>query len=228
MNTRYQKEAFVDDPYVHYSGFGSVSGDSLGNGENREVLSTISEKLAFADRVQLDRLAPGIVSGIDMMVEKGYAPQIVVMDGRLRHHEELFNSEDFLRAWSQECEPLNWPGFEHRMEGRIRGVPVFAIDGMPSDNVLVLDLKRLGRWIQYQMESAPGETLWFCPDEIDHEKAAEWVNEFPHLIDTEKGETRDQAIWRLQQQVHLRVLERFEYLVEDALAGIRIQIIGEG
>jgi len=64
-------------------------------------------------------------------------------------------------------------------------------------------------------------------DEIDHEKAAEWVNQFPHLRDTEKGETRDQAIWRLQQQVHLRVLERFEYLVEDALAGIRIQIIGE-
>jgi len=75
MNTRYQKEAFVDDPYVHYSGLGSVSGDSLGNGENQEVLSTISEKLVFADRVQLNWLAPGIVSGIDMMVEKGYAPR---------------------------------------------------------------------------------------------------------------------------------------------------------
>ena len=48
-----------------------------------------------------------------------------------------------------------------------------------------------------------------------------------HLINTEKGETRDQAIWRLQQQVHLRVLERFEYLVEDASAGIRIEVIGE-
>ncbi len=35
------------------------------------------------------------------------------------------------------------------------------------------------------------------------------------------------AIWRLQQQVHLRVLERFEYLVEDSSAGIRIEVIGE-
>ena len=77
------------------------------------------------------------------------------------------------------------------------------------------------------MESAPGETFWLCRDRIDQEKASEWVNESPHLIDTEKGETRDQAIWRLQQQVHLRVLERFEYLVEDSSAGIRIQIIGE-
>jgi len=90
------KAAFVDDPYVDYWGFGSVNGANLGNGENREVLSTISEKLAFADRVQLNRLAPGIVSGIDMMVEKGYAPQIVLMDGRLRYHEQLFNSEDLL------------------------------------------------------------------------------------------------------------------------------------
>ena len=97
--------------------------------------------LSLPQSVPLNRLVPRIVSGIDMVARKGYDPDIVAMDGHLRYHEQLFNSEDFLPAWSQQREPLNWPGFEHRMEGRIHRVPVFAIDGMPSNSVLLLDLE---------------------------------------------------------------------------------------
>jgi hypothetical protein len=96
-----------------------------------------------------------------------------------------------------------------------------------SGSALVADFGALGRWIQYQVATAPGETFELYLGEIDRERAENLLDESPNLLDNLGAENREEGIWLLQQRVHLRILERFEYAVDDPQAGIRLAISAE-
>ena len=77
------------------------------------------------------------------------------------------------------------------------------------------------------MPDAPGEIFAFHLDEIDREKADTFLNEQPQLLSRPEVGTREEAIWLLQQKVSLRILERFEYLIDDPEAAVWLSIEAE-
>ena len=223
VNTLDDKAAYVEGWHVAYPGWGSSRGLQMAGTEDALVIPSIANGLVVEESVDLNDLVDGLVSAIEALREQGYNPSAILVDSSHWFRRSSFGAEDFVPRWAPECEPLDVPGFE----GRLRGVPIIIIRHGLSGSALVADFGALGRWIQYQVTTAPGEIFELHLGEIDREKAEHLLDENPELLDDLGAKNREEGIRLLQQKVHLRILERFEYAIDDPQAGVRLKISDE-
>lgn len=220
VNILDDKAAYVEDWHVLYPDWGSGYGRDMAVSENTLVTSQMAEGCADKESIEPKDALDRIVAAIEFLRRQGYTPNVIIIGSSRWFRSFLLRAEGFTPHWAPECELLDVPGFE----GRVQGVPVVRIWRYPSDTALIIDLRAFGRWAQYQVAAAPGQIFDFHLSEIDREEAERLLAEQPELLEDWGIETRDEGIWRLQQKVHLRILERFEYLVSDPYAGIRLVV----
>jgi hypothetical protein len=224
VNTLDDKAAYVEGWHVAYPDWGSAPGRQMANTEDVLVIPRIADGLAVEESVDLNDLVDRLVSAVEGLRGQGYNPSTILVDSERWFRRTFSEAEGFVPSWSPDCEPLDIPGFE----GRLRSIPLVIIWRALSGSILVADFAALGRWIQYQMTTAPGEVFDFHLGKIDHEEAERLLDEHPEWLEDLGAETLEEGIWRLQQRVHLRILERFEYVVDDPQAGIQLRIREEG
>jgi hypothetical protein len=217
------KAAYVEGWHVAYPDWGSGRGRQMANTEDGLVIPRIANGLAVEESVDLNDLVDRLVSAVEVLREQGYNPSAILVDSGSWFRRTFSEAEGFVPSWSPDCEPLDIPGFE----GRLRGIPLVIIWRALSGSALVADFSALGRWIHYQVATAPGEIFELHLGEIDREKAEDLLDESPNLLDDLGAANWEEGIWLLQQKVHLRILERFEYAVDDPQAGIRLVISDE-
>lgn len=207
---------FVEDPYVEYVAPGDSIGRAMGLGEDQKVVLEIMDAVSGKDAVEQKQLVERTILVAEALAASGYEPQAILVGHENWFKVGAFSSGDFVPRWHRDCEPLNVPAFQ----GGLRGIPVVTLGSALFGHVLVVDFGKLGRWVQYQVPYAPGEIFAFHPDEIDRQKAEVLLDEQPDTLSRLGVETREDGIWLLRQKVGLRILERFEYVIDDPEAAV--------
>jgi hypothetical protein len=118
--------------------------------------------------------------------------------------------------------------------GNYRGCPVIRVDAPGRDIVLVADMGMIGTWRQYHPRQAfpPEDTV----DVFTGFVRAVTPEFATQLLDSDAQLRRDpqtnaelgerEAVESLQQRVHIRLVEQFEFLVERPSAGKRVLAVG--
>lgn len=220
INILDDKGAYVEGWHASYFDWGERYGRSMANGEDSHAISQISDALSHTRKVNENEVVNEMIRAVETLKTQGYDPNIILVSSPkwTLEYRKVAEIEEFEPHWSQDCEPLDVPGFE----GRFQSIPIVGHTAVSGG--LVVDLSTLGRWIQYQVTSAASEILDFRISEINVEEAERRLEDRPELLEDFGVETREEGLRRLQQKVHLQVLERFEYYVDDSQAGIRLEI----
>ena len=214
---------YVVNPRLHSGDWGSDYGRSIASTENEIVMSAISravrERPAGRNKktvtVRLDEAIQGL--------EPPYKATAIILMNAWRVVLDVQSSTEFRRPDA----PSDFN--EQTLVGYYRGIPIFRVHSRAQrERVLVLDLARLGRWLQYEprqvfSEERRIEAFTFYIKAYDETTAREAIQKGPKLAidpDTKEKQELREAVHRLRQRVHLRILEQFEYRIEDPAAGI--------
>jgi hypothetical protein len=217
------KAAFIEGWHIAYPGWGAnYDGVRIAQKENAIVFTKLVSSVPALEVSDPD-LETQIMESLQTLRESGYAPNVVLVGRKRRVFQELRRSALFVPRGHPDCPSVDIQGYQ----GVFDGVPVFGRIRELTDHILVLDLQRLGTWVQYQVTGSPGQTFEFHIAAFDEEEADELLTQQPERMqDARTGRqlSRGEAIRRILQQVHLRVLERFDYAFEDMQAGLKLSI----
>ena len=189
-------------------------GVSIGNYENETIISKI---LTSCVNTSIDEafLGESIQNSMKQMKENGYSPNIILV-GRQKMIRRLAKAKEFQPSWKIKAVDISLQGFE----GYFEGIPVFNASGLGKEKISIIDLKKIGALTQYRVKNGDTDFLNFDFTYIDEKTAKNYTIQNPKLLENEKGEKlpEDQVINTLQESVFLKILERFEFMVDDAKA----------
>lgn len=219
----------LKDLYVEGTRFGdSVRGRDYGRevarAANEIVLTKVTGSLSERDA----QPNHSVVSAVDALIEelKGYSPLILVLNAWTAERE--LETSDYFQH-------LGWNRKDFHPLGHYRGLPVLALHSLGKAAVAVVDLKRLGKWMQYRPRQVMEGEEYIRPEltlylrSLTIEDARRMIEEKPERLLDEEGQPRerDQVLSELQQRVHLRLAEQLEFRVLDSEAG-RLLRLGDG
>lgn len=216
------KAAFVEGWHIGYPGWGANYGARIAQTENTITLAKLISNVPVLEISDPD-LETQITESLRTLRESGYAPNVILVGWERWISQELRRSALFVPRGHPDCPSVDIQGYQ----GVFDGVPVFSMLRELTDHILVLDLQRLGTWVQYQVTGSPDQTFEFHIAAFDEEEAEELLTQQPERMQdgrTGRQLSRGEAIRRILQQVHLRVLERFDYVFEDMQAGLKLSI----
>lgn len=201
-----EKEWFTEPPRIDGMNMARPLGENLGESELRWFLATVS--------------AGEVIDGGDDPVERlrtavrdfranGYDPTIILfpLEWRLVRQFGLTERD----ALIPDVEGL-WNAFE--------GIPVLRTREGPRGQVLLLDLRRYGRWRQWLLGEPDGLRMTFR--QFGTEEARTTLRDHPTLF-SEAG-SDDTRLIELQTRVLLGVRERFEIVADDQRAARWIRL----
>jgi hypothetical protein len=219
-----RKDVYVADSKLHADDWGSEYGRSIASTEDEVVMAAITQ--AARDG------GPGgnasVIETLDNSLSAfggTYEPNVIVLLNAWSLILTIERASEFRRADSSE----RFPG--GALIGRYRGIPIFRVHSRAGrGHLLIIDLKRLGRWFQYEPrrvfdEERRVEVFNFLIKAYDEQSAREAIRKSPKLSvdpDTKQRQGIEEAVRRLQQRVHLRIVEQFEYRIEDPSAAVRL------
>jgi len=224
FNVMDRKDVYVAKSRVHASDWGEEYGRSIARSENEVVLSTIAKAIMERDASKVKTPALTRLDEAIATLSARCSPNVLVLSHAWHIATMMQQSPDFRAG--------ELSGFSTRdFIGYYRDIPVFQIHGRGERaRVYVLDLKQLGTWYQYSTRQVfegelAIEIFRFYLQPYDEGRARELLRERPKLtVDEHTGQPLEEseAIRRLQKSVHLRILEQFEYKVENADAGMKL------
>ena len=220
INTLVPKDIFVEGAYArNWAGLEDF-GRSLGRIEGTRILTHISDHFrGRCVRFSFDDFVDKMDDVVDKMGSLGYEPNVIIaQNGEIVR--KMSESSDFLPQWKQKGQDIPISGYK----GTYRNVPVFLYPFWTNNSVLVCDLRKLGVLHQYYAkEEGP---LKFEIRVIDKSTARQHFDEKPEPLKDEEGRMRsmEKAVHDLQKNVHLLILEKFEYNVEDDNAVVLLMV----
>jgi hypothetical protein len=204
------KNAFVKQDTTIVAGIEQY-GLSIGRGENKKICSTILASCTSQPVAEND-IVEKISNVINQMKEKGYKPNAILVGSR-KIIMELQKTNVFQPKWEIKTADIGLPSFE----GYLSELPVFIVHELDKNAICMVDLKKVGTFTQYRVQKNDMGILHFDIQFIDEKTAKEYVKTNPKLMENEKGEklSEIEAADNLQKYVLVKVLERFEFTIED-------------
>jgi hypothetical protein len=219
FNTLDRKDVYVEESHVSTFDWGEEYGRAIGEAETQELLTLLVKTLPIRHRV-FDRVSE-IVGQLDSLLaehDSSRYESIILTLGSWEVSSALEKSDHFDPAEDQ---------LLGSMQGRYRGYPLIVrTHGEPSA-LIVVDLGRVGVWKQYtphrifpEEEILEGE-ISFMVKPFDRESATQFVRQQPTLLVRADGtaRTEEEAAREVLQRVHLRIVEQFDFAIEEKRAG---------
>jgi len=222
INRLVPKDPFVEGLYAGPWAGLEKFGQDLSKIEGMKILKDISKHLE-GKRLQFthDNFLKKLEKAIKQMRSQGNNPNIIIV-GKWDNIRKMSESPNFLAKWEETAKEIQISGFE----GYFDNIPVFLYAYFPNNHILVCDLQKLGTLFQYRIEEEEN-ILKFLIKVIDEKKAREYIEKNPDLLKDKNGKIKsmEKAVYDLQKNVHLLILEKFEYKVEDENAGLLLEIV---
>jgi hypothetical protein len=224
FNTLDAKDIYVEDSDIAAHFRGEEYGRALAEGENDRILARIIGCVRRADRV----------SGTDEVLVQRIATELEnLRHGKYRPVVLILNSWSAAMALEQHG-GLIWTqaGAAKLAMGDFRQTPVFNVRYSGKPMVVLVDLKKLGRWRQRRPpqelkgEQYLGDEFSFYINAYTREAALDLVRKQPNFRKDRDGNERpeDEVVRELQQRVHLKIVEQFEFAILDRNAGYTIPV----
>lgn len=221
------KEAFIKNPKTHYVGHSEQYGRGLADSENNQVFSKIVNYLSSKKDISADKINKEI---FEFVKEKNHAEFVII------------NTLDYLIKWNfikqgkyfdsktQGKEYENYSGFDGYYVNNNIKMPIFSLflRSGKMNNICVVDLKKLGNWIQY-LPADKEEDKQYQKDmfffkivdlNTDNDLRDKIISEKPKWLDKEADKKR-----YLNRRVVFQLYEKFIYEIKDNNAGIILKII---
>jgi hypothetical protein len=224
INRRDRKDVYVEGSGYPIDRWGEQYGGSIGRGEDELVLNKLSgaASLLAPDPVQESEIFDYLDQGLAKLRRNGYNPVILalnfwqiesVLEGRVGFARGRMGVRGYWRL------------------GNYQGSAVYTLRYPGSPQLLCVDLKKIGQWVQYaptrtaEDEVVLGEHFLFSIRPITRAQALDLLVKFPQLRQGPEGEIRpeEELVWVLQQEVHLRVVEQFDYQIVDPNAALAVR-----
>jgi len=222
--TRDSKEIFTDTSDLMIHDYGVSYGIGLAKTENdqifRKILGSLPEFRPYS--VPEDKILPSINEAIFLLTKADYNPVILVYHSWLAS-QKIQNSVEFRPPKKTKDTSL--------LLGYYKGTPVLRLYGIRTTTILVVDLRKFGVWHQFKTkpifpeEQVLANELSFLLRPIPREVAEELIREHPQLLKAEgtgSERPKEKVITEIQKTVHLRIVEQFDFVVEDPNAGYKM------
>jgi len=214
-----EKAAFVEGWHIEYPGFGYTLGRSLGNGENGLLLKEICSSLKLHKKLKRNKICASMHSAIIRLRESRFKPTVIF----IRDWETLTyirKSERFKPKGKEPSSKIDVVG----CRGYFEDIPIFLLHECPIDCCIV-DIARLGVLIRCKLNSSSQPYLKISITQINDDVARSMIKKNPNLLKDEKGKdkTLEATIFDLKQKVHLRILEKVKFEIQDKNAGLRLE-----
>lgn len=222
------KDLYVKESDVSKQDLGLFYGQELGRSENEQILARILENIPKLNEEYSREAQLKLVDiGLKTLRDQGYKPNVILLLNTWTAQRLIVNSAN----WKK---PSNSMQDKDAPIGTYDGVAVFRVHKRGVRGIVAVgDLKRLGTWRQYRPRKLfPEEEdvdgmFSFLVREFDTNSAEKLIEKNPNwLIDpqTKQPRTRQETINQILQKVHLRIIEQFQFFIDDREAGIRIAV----
>lgn len=231
INTFFDKSAFLSDeiePHIHYAGIddGFEFGRSLINGENNVIVSRINEALTQINQNEFE----------NYLSRKGDLSKIIILStyhGIMNYFETKYYPNQFIPKWHNEFPEDSKSLFASNIGGILKFnntlIPVYEISDYGNDiGILILDISKLGKLIQ----KSPLDDKTCKDDMIDHVtikvmdigKCSTLKNEILENPPTWLSNIGPREVQEeyLQERVIIQVYERFDFVIDNEIEGVRI------
>jgi len=228
INVVDDKAAYMEDWHVGYPDWGKWYGINICRGEDKAIFDKICNALK-RNKIPPNKLLRTLNDSINKLKEKGYDPIVIFSwDIHISENQEESDDLSFIPRWDPECPlKIDLPSFEGACG---ENTPVFKLLYKRLEkSICVVDIKKLGKLIQYKPHEDADGPLFFSVVPFDDKKAEELIKRQPDFKKDKDGKImkKEDAIFHLKQKVHLRIYEKYEFKIEDKKAGIRIDLEGE-
>jgi hypothetical protein len=212
------KDAFVKQANKEYMFFQDY-GMSLARYENENISSKILTSCTNAELILSNEVNQKVLNSIKQLREKGYSPNAIFV-GSNRIIRNFAQTKEFNREGKTPDDSLKI------LDGFFNDIPVLSVFGLDKEVICIMDLKRIGAFNQYRVKKDEKDILHFDLIFVDEKTARSYVAHDPKFLENEKGEKIPEAevINNLQERVFLKILERFEFTVEDGQACVTLRI----
>jgi hypothetical protein len=219
VQNRAPKDAFVSDEYKSCM-FIQNFGTDIGNYENSMIGSKISSSSSVNSTDEAS-LFENIKLSLGNLKEKGYSPNVIFV-GKQKLIRLLTKAKEFQPSWKMKIVDINLQG----VEGYFEGIPVFVFGEIGDEKIIVVDLKKVGTLTQYRVKKEDVDFLNFDFTFINEETAKKYITQNPKLLENEKGEKllEEQVSNSLQEEVYLKIFERFEFTIDDSNASTTLAL----
>jgi len=218
-----RKDVYVSDSHLVSDGWGDHYGRGLAQAENEIVINDIVSQAVVAPPQEgtVGAEWPGTLRKALAAFKVRYQEPIVVLAGVQLAAWTLSRDEGFVRHSG---------GDSKHLLGRFDGVKVYEIHADVPATALIIDFRRFGRWHQFvpkamletEVQIAPGILFGVAPVTLATADAI--LEKDPGAIETHGGGDKTKALRDLQQSVQFRLVESFEFSVQDPEAGVKFVI----
>ena len=218
FNLLAEKAAFVEGWHIAYGGFGEAYGRSLGNTENGLLLKEICSSLKLHKKLKRNKICQNLRSAILKLKQLGFNPNVIFMRdwSALNFVRE---SERFKPKWNKESK-IDIVG----CSGYFEDIPIFLLHECPAD-CCIGDIAKLGVLNRCKINGGSQPYLKISITQIKEDVARSMIEKNPNLLKDEKrkDKTIEAAIFDLKQKVHLKILQKVKFEVQDRNAGLRLE-----
>lgn len=206
------KYHFIKDWYISSFGAAEAFASAMARGEDHRVADELFRHIQQVDPISIDA---EIVPRIDLMLSAlqaaGYAPNAILVGNWVKMYV-LRQSPEFVSK-------NEGPG--NRLQGTYKGVNVYYVQGQELHNkVVVVDLKRIGAFVQKQVKGEPGKEIYLNVRTITDADIDGWIEKDAEVVKKDGVQmSREEIKKYMGERVLLDILQKFDFEVADAEAG---------
>lgn len=219
------KEIYIKESRISSHGSGTHFGRSLADGENELVLSTLISSLpSFGEKtVSGDDTLQAINEALSKLEESGLSPAILILKS-WSTRRAIERSKDFNKLVGVNNSP--------RSIGSYNNKPVFSLHYRGRSIVIIVDMRKIGLWRQYKPkrifaeEELISDEISFYIKAYTRESALKLIHKQPEFRINKEGIERpeEEVLSELQQRVHIRLVQQFEFEIISPNAGYKINV----
>lgn len=219
----FDKAAFFEEWYMDYTNTGTDYGRNIASSEDLYIISNIASHCTEIEAGNLEKIVERFNDLSDVII---IAKNIFV--------PKAFESKEFKSRWNSDVTPIKITGFEEWYTTNAQNIPVFQryCANDKEKIILVLDVSRLGKLIQYSPideekieEFRKGIFHISVQAFSENQKLIEKFLENPNLLDglVDKGDKAQQREY-LEEKVLIKVSERFEFKRHEKFEGYLMKL----
>lgn len=223
FNIVFDKAAFFGEWYSHYINTGTDYGRNVASSEDLYIIENLA---SHCTEIEADNL--------EEIIEKFNNLSDVIIIAKNISMRKTFESKKFKSRWSSDITPVEIRGFEGWYTTNTQNVPVFQRYFINNNEkmILVLDVSRLGKFIQYSPidkekteEFRKGIFYINVQAFSENQKLMEEFLENPNLLNglVDIGDKAQQREY-LEEKVLIKVFERFEFERHEEFEGYLIKL----
>ncbi|MBI5634765.1 MAG: hypothetical protein HZA15_14955 [Nitrospirae bacterium] len=222
-----RKDIYVKDSSIYNKDWGDHFGAGLADSESQLVAEGIFKSTTtLGRRSVIGKQLELIDEAIEALQASNYHPNIILLFNSWNIRMLMTNSEKYKRLDLANSHSL-------AVSGYYGDIPVCELNKRGERGILVVaDLKRLGVWKQYEPRQLISgeerlEVFTFLLRKYDEAMAEDLLAKNQDWLKNPKTglpRTHEEGVREILQRVHLRILEQYEYVVEDSNAGFKINM----